>query len=223
MVQRRRVRNRFYSPDIGMDNDEDIILIARAQGNGEYFGVLYKKYADAICKYVLPRVNFDKAVAEDITQDVFIRAFEHLKYYEHRGVSYKAYLFTIAHNLLVNHYRDKKTVQLEEVGEDENQHGEKFIDRAEIRMEAREIWSVVGELPCSERETMLLRYKREMSVKEVAETMHKTANAVKLMLSRARKKLAKDPCICCIHNGARCACGGKCSCRANVFAHPARA
>ena len=206
-----------------MDGDEDSILIERAQRNGEYFSVLYKKYADPVCKYLLARVDFDRAIAEDIMQDVFIRAFEHIKQYEYQGVPYRAYLFTIAHNLLVNHYRDKKTVQLEEISEDEDQHGEKIIDRAEVKMEAQEIWHAVAELPNTERDTLLLRYKSEMSVKEIAGVMHKTANAVKLALCHGRKKLAKDPSICCIHNGARCACGGKCSCRTGVFTHLIRA
>ncbi|OGD23759.1 hypothetical protein A2Z10_01860 [Candidatus Azambacteria bacterium RBG_16_47_10] len=206
-----------------MDGDEDNILIERAQRNGEYFSVLYKKYADSVCKYLLARVNFDKATAEDIMQDVFIRAFEHLNQYKYQGVPYRAYLFTIAHNLLVNHYRDKRTVQLEEIGEDEDQHGEKIIDRAEVKMEAQEIWHAVAELPHTERDTLFMRYKSEMSVKEIAGVMHKTANAVKLTLCRGRKKLFKDPCICCIHNGMRCACGGKCSCRTGVFAHSIRA
>ncbi|MEK7494193.1 MAG: sigma-70 family RNA polymerase sigma factor [Patescibacteria group bacterium] len=206
-----------------MYGDEDSILIERAQRSGEYFSVLYKKYADPICKYVLPRVDFDRTVAEDIMQDVFFRAFEHIKQYEYHGIPYKAYLFTIAHNLLINHYRDKKTVQLEEMGEDRDQHGEKFIDHVEMRMEAREIWHAVDALPQGERDTLLLRYKREMSVKEIAEVMHKTANAVKLSLCHGRKKLAKDPGICCIHNGGRCSCGGKCACRTGVLAHFARA
>lgn len=205
-----------------MNGDEDSILIERAQRNGEYFSVLYKKYADSICKYLLPRVNSDKAIAEDIMQDVFIRAFEHLKQYKYHGIPYKAYLFTIAHNLLINHYRDKKTVFLEGVGENEDGSGETIAVHAEAVMEAREIWHAVEELPHGERDALFLRYKRELSVKEIAGMMHKTTNAVKLALCHGRKKLAKDPCICCIHNGARCSCHGKCSCRASVFAHSAR-
>lgn len=217
----RIVKSRYYSCFFRMNGDEDSILIERAQRNGEYFSVLYKKYADSICKYLLPRVNSDKAVAEDIMQDVFIRAFEHLKQYEYHGAPYKAYLFTIAHNLLINHYREKKTVLLDDLGEEENGSGEAIAVHAEAAMEAKEIWHAVGGLPHIARDALLLRYKSELSVKEIAGMMHKTANAVKLALCHGRKKLAKDPCICSIHNGAKCACGGKCSCRAGVFAHSA--
>src|SRR3990172_1049511 len=78
---------------------------------------LYNEYFDKIAHYAYVRIG-DKAEAEDIASEVFLKALESLKGYEERGVPMQAWLFKIAHNLVVDHLRKVtkyKTVPIETV------------------------------------------------------------------------------------------------------------
>ena len=93
---------------------EDIILIERALKNKEDFGLIYAKYRGAVRGYLLKRVDRNEEVADDLTEETFLHALEGLSRFEPTGKSYLSYLLTIAHNILLNYYRTKKPVALDE-------------------------------------------------------------------------------------------------------------
>ena len=95
---------------------DDATLIDRAKGAASAFGDLYTKYVRDIYRYVFERVGKSREVAEDLTQDIFIRAWQGIGRFTHRGYSYGTYLTTIARNLLVNYYtRRRNGASLDEV------------------------------------------------------------------------------------------------------------
>ena len=78
---------------------------------------LYEEYYDRIARYAYVRIG-DKSDAEDLAGEVFLKALESLKSYKERGVPMQAWLFRIAHNLVVDYFRKtakRKTVALETV------------------------------------------------------------------------------------------------------------
>lgn len=169
----------------------DIEIIKRAKVDHQVFKEIYIKYADRVYNYFWYRTGHQKDIAEDLMQETFIRAFQHLSKFQIRGYSYLTYLMTIAHNILVNYYRTHKLISLEEMG-DVPVEITQTIDR---KIEAEMLWKAVQNLSTLERDAILMRYQKEMPIKEIARVMAKTENAVKLLLSRTRKKLAKHPYI----------------------------
>lgn len=171
--------------------ESDIDIIKRAKANSQIFEELYKKYADKVYNYFWYRTGHQKDVAEDLMQETFFRAFKHLNRFQIRGYSYLTYLLTIAHNVLVNYYRSQRMIPLSELGEMEIPA--EITDTLERKVEARNLWKAVQDLSSTERDAILMFYQKEMPIKDISRVMGRSENAIKLVLSRARKKLAKHP------------------------------
>lgn len=171
-----------------MANEEDTRLVAEAKQNSAAYDLLYKKYAEKVFNYFWYRVGHDKETADDLTQETFIKAFQKLSTYEIRGYSYLTYLLKIAHNILINYYRDNKVHDeldsLEEVPVTIKENLDNSID-------AEHLWLDVQKLPLLEKEVILLKYRKDMDADEIAKIIGKSENAVNLLLSRARKRLKK--------------------------------
>ncbi len=169
----------------------DKILIKRAKKEPRKFEALYRKYADDIFNYFWYRVNHNREVAEDLMQETFVRAFEHLPKFRERGYSYKTYLLSIAKNLWVNYLKKRKpSISLDELTDlpAEALQESKLDDK----LMAENLWRAVQRLPQTEKDALLMRYREELKVKEMAKIMKKTPNAVKIILSRARQKLKAE-------------------------------
>ncbi len=171
--------------------DDDATLIERAKEATSAFGELYLKYVRGIYRYVFERVGKSAEVAEDITQDIFIRAWRGIGRFADRGYSYGTYLTTIARNLLVNHYRRRRdAAPLDEV---EAVLSGPLAERPEHAFLIERFWDSLGALTPAEREAVTLHYRDELLVSAIAERLGKSENSVKISLSRARKKLAERP------------------------------
>ena len=153
------------------------------------FGFIYRNYAKKLYQYFWYRVGYRKSVAEDLTQETFVRAYQKFSQFENRGFSYLTYLMSIAHNQLVNYYRRTRPVSLDQAGDIPVE----TTPKVETEMEIERLWQAVDDLTANEKDVMFMKYQREMSVREISQVMDKSENAVKLLLSRARKKLAEHP------------------------------
>lgn len=172
--------------------ESDIGIIKRAKANSQIFEELYRKYADKVYNYFWYRTGHQKDVAEDLMQETFFRAFKHLNRFQIRGYSYLTYLLTIAHNILANYYRSQKMIPLSELGDDFDVPAE-VTDSLERKIEAEALWRAIQDLSSAERDALLMFYQKEMPIKDISRVMARSENAVKLILSRARKKLAQHP------------------------------
>lgn len=97
-------------------SEAETLLVRRAvQGDSEAFAALYDRFMGRVYRYVRYLVR-DQSDAEDIAQEVFIRAWRALHKYRETGAPFAAWLIAIAHNLAVNHLKAKKgTVSLGEM------------------------------------------------------------------------------------------------------------
>lgn len=172
-------------------NTEDTKLIENAKADLQSFELLYKKYADKVFNYFWYRTGHDKSLAEDLMQETFLRAFQNLPKFRVRGYSYLTYLLTIARHLLIDHYRKPVSIPIEDV-EDVPYEVTEDIER---KSDAEALWHAIQTLPSSNRDVLLMRYQDEKSIKDIATITKSTENAVKLNLSRTRRKLAEHPYI----------------------------
>ncbi|MCH8878194.1 MAG: sigma-70 family RNA polymerase sigma factor [Chloroflexi bacterium] len=85
--------------------ETDSQLAARAiDGDAEAFGDLYERYQNAIYRYIYYRVG-EQGEAEDLTETVFLKAWETMPRFRVDQASFKTWLYRVAHNLLVDHRR----------------------------------------------------------------------------------------------------------------------
>jgi RNA polymerase sigma-70 factor (ECF subfamily) len=169
------------------DREADKALILSAKEHPEAFRALYEKYKDQIFDYFSHRVN-DHHTAHDLTHDTFLRALKHLDRFVPTNASYATYLIKIAHNLLVNHYRAITPSPLEHIVELAD---DREVD-IDLLLAKEKLWEAAESLSAVEQDMLAMKYKEAMSVREIALILQKTENAVKLQLSRARKKLRAE-------------------------------
>jgi len=165
---------------------EDAPLILAAQENPEAFSALYQKYFQSVQGYFLRRVFGDQLLAEDLTQEVFVRAFRYLPTFRLANASYYTYLLHVCHSVLMNHYRKNRQGTFS--FSDERTEGVVHDTTSEKQKDMSEILASLGD---KEKAIMLLKYQEGLKVREIAQKIGKTENAIKLILSRSRKKLGK--------------------------------
>ena len=96
-----------------LENEQNLIRRAAA-GDSEAFGVLYDQYHPQIYRFVFLKVSL-KEDAEDLTHQVFMNALEHMSGYRHQGFPFSSWLYRIARNAVIDHYRTRKDkVRLED-------------------------------------------------------------------------------------------------------------
>lgn len=161
---------------------DDALLIARAKEDPEQFAALYEKYAFALREYFLKRLNGERVLAEDLLQETFLRAFRYLQSFRSANASYYTYLLRVAHSVLVNQFRQ---VRFETVALSGNEEEPSVLeDPVKPNLE-----SLLGTLTPLERRIMLMKYRDNLRIRAIATEVGKSENAVKLILSRTRKKL----------------------------------
>ena len=82
---------------------EELTIIEKAKRNPQFFAPIYKKYYEAIFRYIYKRVD-EQETAFDITSNVFVKALAALNKFEFRGVPFSSWLFRIAKSELYQNY-----------------------------------------------------------------------------------------------------------------------
>jgi len=170
-------------------NAQDIALVEQALG-GDRFAQrdLVRRYQGAIFAYIYRWLR-NRADAEDLTQDVFIKMFRALGSYSRKS-SFRAWLYRIARNRVIDFLRRKKpaTVDLDEVvvATDSSPHKTyRWVS------ERRRLERAIASLPSIYREVLLLRHRDELSYEEIVEATGMALGTVKARLHRARAMLRK--------------------------------
>ena len=171
---------------------EDSLVQRAKRGEPEAFEQLYEAYFDKIYRYIALKVG-DRADAEDMTQQVFLKALESIGSFRWRGVPFSAWLFRIAHNQVVDHYRKKskeRTLPLDEARLVAAPNADPVVlTERKFRMEQLAVAS--QQLSDAQREVVSLRFAGGLSVAETAMAMGKSEGAVKVMQHEALAKLRR--------------------------------
>jgi RNA polymerase sigma-70 factor, ECF subfamily len=174
-----------------MLEDEYVIVSRASKGESQAFGLLYDHYQPQIYRFVVLKVG-RREEAEDITHQVFLAAWKSIPGYEHMGNPFSSWLYQIARNQIIDHYRSKKTdVDLEEPAAQAIASHDDLESDAHMRMEFQKIQVALKELSSDYQDVIIMRFIEEQSIKEVAAALGKSEGAVKLMQHRAIKELKK--------------------------------
>ena len=168
-------------------------LVRSAQaGDMSAFSELFDRYYDVVYRYVLFRMN-DRTLAEDITQETFLRALRRITSVTYQGRDIGAWFVTIARNLIFDHVKSSR-YRLESTTSDmielsPSTHGpeQQVLDLATNE----ELLRCVRKLNADQQECITLRFLQGLSVAETAKIMDRNEGAVKALQHRAVRRLAQ--------------------------------
>jgi RNA polymerase sigma-70 factor (ECF subfamily) len=168
-------------------------LVRRAvAGDHRAFASIYDEYTGRVYAYDRQRLN-DPADAEDVTAIVFLKAYEALGRYDHRGVPFSAWLFSIARNAVIDRYRKVGRAPLPApIEEAEDTPAPTDVEREVLaRFDAERIRAAMGELTDEQSEVLELRFFAGLTAPEVAQVTGRTPGAIKALQHRAIRSLAR--------------------------------
>jgi RNA polymerase sigma-70 factor (ECF subfamily) len=167
-------------------------LIAQAQrGDEDAVTRLYETYVDAIYEYIGFRVD-SKSTAEDLTSEVFLRMVRGLAGYQNQGIPFRAWLYRIAANLVIDHYRQRKKGMDAPLLESQASDDTDPFDRLARTEEQLRLRVAIKALPETYQELLALRFVEDLPHTEIAAIMNKSAEALRAMQHRALKALGEQ-------------------------------
>jgi RNA polymerase sigma-70 factor, ECF subfamily len=149
---------------------------------------LFEEHYDRIARYIYVRIG-DRSEAEDLASDVFLRALESLKKYQERGIPMQAWLYRIAHNLVVDHLRRVTKYKFSPIEEVEVRDETDPVSTAEINIEMDRVKAAMQNLTEAQREVVQLRFFSGMTSQEVGLILNESDGAVRETQRTALVKL----------------------------------
>ena len=187
-----------HAPENDKDSAEERLLVARAKNDGEAFGQLYQRHVRRIYNYHY-QFTRNREEAEDLTSRTFFQALRGIGAYHDRGLPFQAWRFRIAHNLMVNWYREQSrhpVIGLETV-EDEVRavEGNPQADAAQ-RAEQERLRQLLNGLSEDRKTLLILKFVEKMPNAEIAKVLGRSEGAIKVLYHRTllglREKAGSD-------------------------------
>lgn len=171
-----------------MLDGENKLITHAVRGRASAFGSLYDYYQPKIYRFVLIKVG-QREEAEDLTHEVFLNAWQNINRYKDLGFPFGAWLYQIARNKVIDHYRTRKsTVNLENV--DPNSISVTAAEwNPDSKLEIERLMAAVRQLKPDYQDVIIMRFVEDLPIKETADAVGKTEGAVKLIQHRAIKEL----------------------------------
>lgn len=160
-----------------------------------FFNSIYEQESDAIFRFCLVRVS-DREQALDLVQETFVRFWQSLSDGKEMSNA-RSFLFTIAHHLIIDWYRKKKSVSLDGLTSDETAEPyepaieENPYSAPELAAEGRYLILAIGRLNRSYRQAVYLRFVEGLSPAEIGEILGISANASSVRVNRGIEELRR--------------------------------
>ena len=167
-------------------------LVARAQeGDRDALEELYLDNFDRIYSYLHMTVG-NRHDAEDLTTKTFLRMLESISRFQWGSAPFSAWLFRIAHNLAMDHFRSRRRWQPEEEVPEPVGAVESSAEEQAIRaLSSQSMFDLIDELSSEQRHVLILKFVFDFSNAEAATVLDKTEGAVKSLQHRALASLQK--------------------------------
>jgi len=171
---------------------DPMMLMRQAKnGDSEAFGHLYEMYFTPVYRYIYLRLK-NKEIANDLTQNVFLKIFQSVVRWQERNTSPLAYFFTVARNTVIDYYKKKKEIKIENPEQvlnqlpDEAFNAEELLEKKDV---SETVYRAIHCLTDDQQEVIIMKFINELSNIEIAETLGKTEEAIRQIQSRALQML----------------------------------
>lgn len=172
---------------------DDQIARLIQQGDTSALAALVERHHSPLLGYLYRLMGGDRALAEDLTQETFLRALCRIQQYQPQR-PFKPWLYAIATNLARDYYKQAEQryttalfdLDLETIPTLASDHPDELLGRA---TEAQHVLAALGALPPPQRETLILRYYQDLSLDDIAQTLHVPVGTVKSRLSLGLRRL----------------------------------
>ena len=185
---------------MGNKVSDETLMLEYAQGDAASFETLYRRHKDAMYRYLLRQCQ-NSAIAEELFQDIWLRIVNARQNYSVKA-SFRTWLYQIAHNRLIDHYRRQNTRKLESYLDNavlENTASTEVSDPQRIvngQQQATQLLELIADLPEAQREAFLLKEEAGMTLEEIAAATGAKSETVKSRLryafNRLRQKIGLD-------------------------------
>lgn len=157
-------------------------------GDTAAFGNLYRHFVVRIYRYVLLQIR-NVMIAEDITEDVFVKAYNSIQSCRGREDTFSAWLYRIAHNCTIDHFRAEKRQQAMQRN---LPSGEPVaLENNEVLAEYNDTLRTISDLPPQYRQLLLLKFVEGMDNTDIARIMNKGVGNIRVLQMRAIRELRK--------------------------------
>jgi len=182
-----------FEPETSEKSKVEKLVVQAVNGNTDAFGDLYIIFVEKIYRYVFYHIK-SKTAAEDITGEVFLKAWRAISSCRGKENAFSPWLYRIAHNQLVDEIRKRQrrpSLELDNV--ETIRDSENSVERY---AEQQELLKLIDRLPSNQRRVIILKFIEGMGNREIAKIMGKSEGALRVMQMRAlaalRKELGKE-------------------------------
>jgi len=176
------------------DDPKKLMMQAKA-GDADAFGRIYELYLTPVYRYIFFRTR-NKEEAEDLTQTVFMRVFGALSRFEKRQITPLAYFFTVARNVVIDHWKKKKDLLPEDPDVTfsalKDESGINLHEHLSTEQTIACIKESLHTLKNEQQEVLTLKFIDDLKNREIAELLGKTESAVRQLQCRGLKALKEE-------------------------------
>lgn len=178
------------APARAASNDDRLLIERVRRGDQDAARALFERYFDRIYNYVYARLGRPED-AEDLAIDTMTRSLTRLDLFQDQGVAFSSWVYRIAHNATIDHYRRQGKVTLVPLenatlpeSDDPSQLALDELSNAELR-------DALGQLTDEQQQVLILRFFQDLSAVQVAEVIGKSVGAVQALQHRALASLER--------------------------------
>ncbi len=173
-----------------MDSGERELITKVQNGQTAAYGVLYERYADRIYAFVYYKTHH-RETAQDLTAHIFTKALEGIHGLKAAEDSFRPWIYTIARNAVIDHYRTlKPTADIDDAWD--LAADDDVARDAGLKAELARVQEYLKQLDPVQRDVILLRVWQDMPYAEIAGIVGKSPENCKVIFSRAIRKLRAD-------------------------------
>ena len=169
----------------------DSLVIRSQKGDVDAFSLLYNELLDPIFRFCFFKVH-SRELAEDLTSEVFLNVWKKLDSYSKTdSLQFSSWVFRIAHNKIIDHFRKNKeqTLELKEELEIPDASFQDAREKIENDFLRKELSFYLAKIPKQQSEALILKYFSELDNSEISEIMNKSETAVRILQSRGIKTI----------------------------------
>lgn len=157
------------------------------QTTEEEFRQLYEEHADAVYRRCYFKTS-DQDIAQDLAQEAFMKTWDYLQ--KGNDIRHlKAFVFTVANNLIKDYYKKKKSVQMRDMGEFDPDMIADTVENIEAKAEVQQVLEVINRLDDKYREVLVMNLVEGRGPKEIGEILDERQNTISVRIHRGIKQL----------------------------------